>query len=113
MLIQICKHFIEAIEKRLYGWFWVCPNGGDACKYRHALPPGLSGVLCLLVECVHRLMLGYVLPSEAKKLKEDKEEISIEDLVETERAALGTNTTKVTFETFMEWKKKKVGLLRT
>ena len=58
-------------------------------------------------------MPGYVLPSEAKKLKEDKEEISIEDLVETERAALGTNTTKVTFETFMEWKKKKVGLLRT
>ena len=52
--------------------------------------------------------LGYILPSEAKKMKEDKAEISIEDLVETERAALGPNTTKVTLETFMEWKKKKV-----
>jgi hypothetical protein len=51
---------------------------------------------------------GYILPSEAKKMKDDKAEISIEDLVETERAALGPNTTKVTLETFMEWKKKKV-----
>ncbi len=36
----ICKHFLEAVEKRQYGWFWVCPNGGKDCKYRHALPPG-------------------------------------------------------------------------
>ena len=36
----ICKHFLEALEKQQYGWFWSCPNGGDTCKYRHALPPG-------------------------------------------------------------------------
>lgn len=24
----------------MYGWFWTCPNGGDKCIYRHALPPG-------------------------------------------------------------------------
>jgi hypothetical protein len=36
----VCKFFIEAIEKELYGWFWACPNGGDSCQYRHALPPG-------------------------------------------------------------------------
>lgn len=36
----ICKHFIEAIEKRQFGWAWECPNGGDKCQYRHALPDG-------------------------------------------------------------------------
>lgn len=29
----VCKHFLDAIEKSLYGWFWVCPNGGASCKY--------------------------------------------------------------------------------
>jgi hypothetical protein len=38
--MQVCKFFLDALEKRLYGWFWVCPNGGDKCQYRHALPPG-------------------------------------------------------------------------
>lgn len=36
----VCKFFLDAIEEEKYGWFWVCPNGGKACKYRHALPPG-------------------------------------------------------------------------
>ena len=36
----ICKHFLDAVEKRTYGWFWECPNGGDKCQYRHALPEG-------------------------------------------------------------------------
>ncbi|GLT79301.1 hypothetical protein SLA2020_507940 [Shorea laevis] len=35
-----CKYFLEAVEKKQYGWFWVCPNGGKDCHYRHALPPG-------------------------------------------------------------------------
>ncbi|KVI00014.1 hypothetical protein Ccrd_021768 [Cynara cardunculus var. scolymus] len=34
-----CKHFLEAVEKKQYSWFWVCPNGGKDCHYRHALPP--------------------------------------------------------------------------
>lgn len=37
---KVCKYFIEAIEDGKYGWFWVCPNGGDKCMYVHALPPG-------------------------------------------------------------------------
>lgn len=37
---KVCKYFIQAIEDGKYGWFWICPNGGDKCKYRHALPPG-------------------------------------------------------------------------
>lgn len=38
--LQVCKYFLDAIEKEQYGWFWVCPNGGAKCMYRHALPPG-------------------------------------------------------------------------
>lgn len=37
---KVCKYFIEAVENQKYGWFWVCPNGGDKCMYRHSLPPG-------------------------------------------------------------------------
>ena len=37
---KVCKYFIEAIEDGKYGWFWVCPNGGDKCMYKHALPAG-------------------------------------------------------------------------
>ncbi|RUS31023.1 hypothetical protein BC938DRAFT_478607, partial [Jimgerdemannia flammicorona] len=82
----VCKHFLEAIENQKYGWFWECPNGGMECKYRHALPP------------------GFVLKSQKKK-DDDKEEISIEDFLETERHKLGTNLTPVNLETFSAWKK--------
>ena len=37
---KVCKYFVEAIEDGKYGWFWACPNGGDKCMYKHALPPG-------------------------------------------------------------------------
>ena len=37
---KVCKYFIEAVENQKYGWFWVCPNGGDKCMYKHSLPPG-------------------------------------------------------------------------
>lgn len=36
----VCKFFMEAVEKNKYGWNWTCSNGGDACKYKHCLPPG-------------------------------------------------------------------------
>ncbi|XP_067686276.1 zinc finger CCCH domain-containing protein 15-like [Haliotis asinina] len=84
----ICKFFLEAVENSKYGWFWTCPNGGDSCMYRHALPP------------------GFVLKKDQKK-EEKKEKITIEELVEKERAALGHNTTKVTLETFLKWKERK------
>ncbi|CAH7685743.1 mRNA export protein 33 [Phakopsora pachyrhizi] len=84
----VCKNFIEAIETGKYGWFWECPSGGDNCKYRHALPP------------------GFVLKSQKKKAQEDakKNEISIEDFLESERHKLGKNLTPVTKETFAKWK---------
>ncbi|KAG6460647.1 zinc finger CCCH domain-containing protein 15 homolog [Manduca sexta] len=85
----ICKHFLEAVEKSKYGWFWECPSG-TKCIYRHALPP------------------GFVLKRDKKKMDEKKNEISLVDLIERERAALGPNQTKITLETFLAWKKKKI-----
>lgn len=84
----ICKHFLEAVEKSKYGWFWECPSG-QKCIYRHALPP------------------GFVLKKDKKK-EEKKDEISLEDLIEKERANLGLNQTKITLETFLAWKKRKL-----
>jgi len=84
----ICKHFLEAVEKSKYGWFWSCPSGAG-CIYRHALPP------------------GFVLKKDKKK-DDKKSEISLEDLIEKERAALGPKQTKITLETFLAWKKRKI-----
>ncbi|KAF9426791.1 hypothetical protein BGZ76_002593, partial [Entomortierella beljakovae] len=84
----VCKFFLEAIENQKYGWFWDCPNGGTQCKYRHALPP------------------GFVLKTKAElRAEANKEAISIEDFLETERHKLGKNLTPVTMETFSAWKR--------
>jgi hypothetical protein len=64
-LYLVCKHFLDAVEKKQYGWFWVCPNGGKDCHYRHALPP------------------GYILKSQMKALLEEEgEKMSIEEEIE-------------------------------
>ena len=74
-----------------YGWFWECPDKSKGCKYKHALPK------------------GFVLKKDKKKAEKEREEISIEDLIEKERGALDTTTlTKVTLQTFVAWKKKKL-----
>lgn len=87
----ICKYFLDAVENNKYGWFWECPDKAKECKYKHALPQ------------------GFVLKKDKKKMEKEREEISIEDLVEKERANLATtNLTKVTLETFVAWKRKKL-----
>ncbi|XP_073277257.1 zinc finger CCCH domain-containing protein 11-like [Primulina huaijiensis] len=86
----VCKHFLEAVEKKQYGWFWVCPNGGKECHYRHALPP------------------GYVLKSQMKALlEEEADKLTIEEEIENQRAKVST-TTPMTPELFMQWKQKKM-----
>ncbi|PPE01343.1 hypothetical protein GOBAR_DD01669 [Gossypium barbadense] len=86
----VCKHFLEAVEKKQYGWFWVCPNGGKDCHYRHALPP------------------GYVLKSQMKALlEEESEKITIEEEIENQRSKT-TSSTPMTTELFMQWKTKKM-----
>jgi len=90
-----CQHFIDAVEKNLYGWLWECPNNGEKCQYTHALPP------------------GYVLQRDKKeleklKLEDDEEEMTLEEKIEEERAALpSARLTQVTLETFVDWKKRK------
>lgn len=85
----VCRFFLDAVENGKYGWFWECPNG-KTCKYRHALPP------------------GFILKKDRKRLDNQTEKISLDDLIERERAALGHDTTRVTLETFLAWKKKKI-----
>ncbi|XP_052004506.1 zinc finger CCCH domain-containing protein 15 [Xyrauchen texanus] len=85
----VCRYFLDAIENNKYGWFWVCPGGGDNCMYRHALP------------------VGFVLKKDKKKEEKNEVEILLEDLIETERSALGPNVTRITLETFLAWKKRK------
>ncbi|KAG2489340.1 hypothetical protein HYH03_012170 [Edaphochlamys debaryana] len=85
----ICKFFLDAVEKKLYGWFWKCPNGED-CKYRHALPN------------------GYVLKSQMKELLEEEARNAkdITETIEEERARVVART-PVTQETFSAWHKAK------
>lgn len=85
----ICKYFLDAVEKRQYGWFWQCPNGKD-CKYRHALPP------------------GYVLKSQMKELLEAEAAAapSVEEVIEEERAKVDAKT-PVTDESFKMWREAK------
>lgn len=85
----ICKYFIEALEQNKYGWFWECPNGGDKCHYRHALPP------------------GFVLKKDRKKA-DSKPTIAMEELVEVERSKLPHDLPKLTLESFLQWKKRKI-----
>jgi len=88
----ICKHFLDALEKSKYGWFWTCPEGGNDCKYRHALPP------------------GFVLKKDRKR-EEKSDGISIEELIEDKRAELSgkhASLTPVTLESFVKWKKRKL-----
>jgi len=84
----ICKYFLDAVEVGKYGWFWECPNGAG-CHYKHALPA------------------NFVLKKDKKKMEEQKETISLEELIETERRNLSINQTKVTLLTFLAWKKRK------
>ncbi|KAF5103518.1 hypothetical protein DV451_001409 [Geotrichum candidum] len=90
----VCKYFIEAVENGKYGWFWECPNGGKACKYRHSLPS------------------GFVLKTKeqraAEKLAAANQPVyTLEEFLETERFKLGKNLTPITLESFTEWKKKR------
>lgn len=54
------------------------------------------------------LRSGFILKRDKRLLDEQKETISLEDLIENERASLGGNVTKVTLDTFLAWKKRKI-----
>jgi uncharacterized protein (DUF305 family) len=98
----VCMYFLEALEKELYGWFWLCPNekNGDTCKYRHALPPGY----------VFKTAKQRAEEAEAKALA-DASILSIEEEIEEERKKLPTTgltpVTPATFQAFKERKAKR------
>ena len=91
--IITCKDFIEAVEKNLYGFNWVCPNGGENCQYRHMLPA------------------GYVLKRDngaARQDSDDEEDkLTMEEQIEEERRQLTGELTPVTLESFNAWKERK------
>ncbi|KAJ5629438.1 Translation machinery-associated protein 46 [Penicillium herquei] len=94
---KVCKFFIEAVENQKYGWFWICPNGGDKCMYKHSLPP------------------GFVLKTKEQRAAEkalmDKSPLNtltLEDWLESERHKLTGTLTPVNPETFAKWKKERL-----
>ncbi|KAK3051970.1 Translation machinery-associated protein 46 [Extremus antarcticus] len=94
---KVCMFFIEAVENGKYGWRWVCPNGGDQCKYRHSLPP------------------GFVLKTKEQRAAEkalmDKSPLAtltLEDFLESERHKLTGTLTPVTPESFAKWKQERL-----
>lgn len=87
--IITCKHFLDAVEADLYGFNWVCPNQADLCQYRHMLP------------------MGYVLQKDSGPVdpRDEDDEMTIEEKLEEERAALEHDKcTPVTLESFTKWK---------
>ncbi|KAF2856394.1 hypothetical protein T440DRAFT_413639 [Plenodomus tracheiphilus IPT5] len=94
---KVCKYFIQAIEDQKYGWFWVCPNGGDKCMYKHSLPP------------------GYVIKTKEQRAAEKAlmansplATLTLEDFLESERHKLTGTLTPVTEESFAKWKKERL-----
>lgn len=89
---KVCKFFLTAVEKKNYGWFWVCPNG-HSCIYRHCLPP------------------GFVLAADLAKADEIVDETPLEEKLDDEVKALHLSKKKltpVTLENFLVWKKKRL-----
>jgi hypothetical protein len=81
--IITCKNFLEAVEADMYGYKWVCKDGGDACIYRHMLP------------------MGYILNRDKGDKDEGEDEQTLEEKIEEERALLDTkNQVMVTKESF-------------
>jgi hypothetical protein len=113
---KVCKYFISAIEDGKYGWFWVCPNGGDKCMYKHALPPGYdiplySALLMSILTMVCRFVLKTKEQRAAEKALMDKsplKTLTLEDFLESERHKLTGNLTPVTEESFAKWKKERM-----
>ena len=89
----VCKHFLKAVEKQQYGWFWNCPGGAD-CKYKHKLPKNY----------VFKADLVAMMREAAMNRKSDQDELR-EELEKLKASGPGT---PVTLDVFLEWKTNKV-----
>lgn len=88
----VCKYFIQAVENGKYGWFWVCPNGGNECKYQHALPEGF------VLKTKEQRRLEQLAADSAPKF-------TLEDFIELEKGKLSKNLTPISADSFAKWKK--------
>jgi len=87
----VCRYFLEAVQRKIYGWKWECPNGED-CQYKHCLPK------------------GYILMTQADKVQEEmtiEEYMDLEEQIDEERTRISINGTPVNDTTFKEWKRKR------
>jgi hypothetical protein len=87
----VCKFFLDAVQKKVYGWKWECPNGDD-CHYKHCLPK------------------GYVIVTSKDKMQEEmtmEEYMDLEEQIDEERNRIGKVGTRVNDTTFLEWKKRR------
>jgi hypothetical protein len=86
-----CMHFLDAVEKNLYGVFWKCPNGAEKCSYQHKLPK------------------GFVF-EEKKEDDTPIDERSLEEKIEDEREELlksGKELTPISEESLQAWIRRK------
>ncbi|OUS47973.1 P-loop containing nucleoside triphosphate hydrolase protein [Ostreococcus tauri] len=90
----VCKHFLQAVEKKLYGWFWHCPGGAD-CKYRHKLPPGF----------VFKSELRERMLAELAARKTDQD-ILREKLIALKKS--NKTLTPMTLDVYLKWKTERV-----
>jgi hypothetical protein len=87
----VCKFFLDAVQKKVYGWKWDCPNGED-CHYKHFLPK------------------GYIITTQKDKMQEEmniEDYYNLEEQIDQERERIGKTGTPVNESTFMEWKRKR------
>ena len=89
----VCKHFLKAVEKAQYGWFWNCPGGPD-CKYKHKLPKGY----------VFKADLVAMMREAAMNRRSDQDDLR-EALEKLKASGPGT---PVTLDAFLAWKTDKV-----
>ena len=89
----VCKHFLKAVEKAQYGWFWNCPGGAD-CKYKHKLPK----------DYVFKADLVAMMREAAMNRRSDQDDLR-EALEKLKEQGPGT---PVTLDSFLKWKTDKV-----
>lgn len=83
----VCKFFLEAIKKKIYGIKWDCPNG-DECHYRHSLPR------------------DYILKSKQQE-QEDmtyEEYVNLEEQIDEERTRISQTGMPVTDQNYEMWR---------
>lgn len=86
---KVCKNFLDAVEKDVYGWNWMCPNGYE-CVFKHCLPK------------------DYVFKNAKREIvKVDNH--AVLDEIDQKRAELNNKKlTPMTFELFEVWKNKRL-----